>query len=337
MACGLTATQVADLTSNANFDSAQGQVRKLRSKGVHLISYQDRLYPPLLKEIFDPPLVLYAQGEVKILNSLQIGVVGSRRPSPYGIQAAEKLSAELVRTGLTVTSGMARGIDTAAHRAAMSAGGKTIAVFGSGLDHIYPSENRPLAEQLSREGLLLSEFPLSTPAYPQNFPIRNRIISGMSLGILVVEGAQYSGSGITARLAIEHNREVFAVPGSILSPLSAGPNLLIRQGATLVTEGKDVLEPFTPDVRRRIAEQTAQPTLFQEPGFATDEELDSRAMAPVYRGILGTLERDKALHLDELVQKLGRFSSSEIIAALLDLELEGRVRQMSGKRFLRAL
>src|SRR5206468_3853663 len=168
------------------------------------------------------------------LSSLMVGVVGTRRPTAYGTAAAARLARDLSVAGLTIVSGMARGIDSAAHRAALEIQGDTVAVFGCGVDEVYPAENRKLAEQIAQAGLLLSEFPMATPPYPQNFPVRNRIISGMGAGVLVVEGGEYSGSAITAKLAAEQNREVFAVPGNITSKMSWGPNLLIKQGAKLV-------------------------------------------------------------------------------------------------------
>ena len=196
-----------------------------------IVTLNDPRYPPLLKEIFDPPIFLFARGRIDLLQSTMFGVVGTRRPTPYGLAATERLSGDLARVGLTIASGMARGIDTAAHKAALAAEGETIAVFGCGVDVIYPSDNRGLAVELASKGLIISEFPMGSAAFPQNFPIRNRIISGMSAGVLIVEGAQYSGSAITARMAMEQQREVFAIPGSIMSKMSWGPNLLIKEGA----------------------------------------------------------------------------------------------------------
>src|SRR5665213_2546869 len=204
--------------------------------GARLISIQDTSYPRRLREIFEPPLLLFAIGNAELMASHSVAVVGTRRPTPYGVAAAERLAGDLARAGLTITSGMARGIDTAAHKAALAAEGSTIAVLGCGVDVIYPSENKRLAAEIEAKGLVVSEFPMGATAFPQNFPIRNRIISGLSCGLLVVEGAQYSGSAITARLALDQGREVFAVPGNITSKMSWGPNLLIKQGAKLVQD-----------------------------------------------------------------------------------------------------
>jgi DNA processing protein len=237
---GVAGSVAQSLSSGCSFEDAILQQKKMRESGAELITLSDARYPERLKEVFDPPFTLFARGHADLLGSLMLGVVGTRRPTPYGLAVAERLSEDLARAGLTIVSGMARGIDTAAHRGALAAGGSTVAVLGCGVDLVYPSENRSLASEIAGCGLVLSEFAMGAPAYPQNFPVRNRIISGLSLGVLVVEGAQYSGSSITARLALEQGREVFAVPGSIASKMSWGPNLLIKQGAKLVQDWNDV-------------------------------------------------------------------------------------------------
>jgi DNA processing protein len=239
-ATGLSAAQARNITSGYSFDDAVEQQQKMLAAGAQLITIHDARYPARLREIFDPPLLLFALGNPELMVSHSIAIVGTRRPTPYGMAASERLSADLAKAGLTIISGMARGIDTAAHKAALAEDGATIAVLGCGVDVLYPSENRRLYEEISRRGLLLSEFPLGAPAYPQNFPIRNRIVSGLSLGVVVIEGAQHSGSAITAKLAIDQGREVFAVPGNITSKMSWGPNLLIKDGAKLVQEWTDI-------------------------------------------------------------------------------------------------
>jgi DNA processing protein len=185
-------------------------------------------------------------------------VVGTRRPTPYGLAVAERLSGDLAHAGLTIVSGMARGVDTAAHKGALAAGGDTVAVLGCGVDVVYPAENRKLAAELAVKGLIVSEFPMGATAFPQNFPIRNRIISGISLGVLVVEGAQYSGSAITAKLAMDQGREVFAVPGNITNKLAWGPNLLIKQGAKLVQDWNDVVSELPAESRRHLIDRGRQ-------------------------------------------------------------------------------
>jgi DNA processing protein len=226
---------------------------------------------------------------------------------------------------------MARGIDTAAHQAALSVSGATIAVFGCGVDLVYPAENRKLAASLADKGLVLSEFAMGAPPYPQNFPIRNRIVSGMSVGILVVEGAQYSGSAITARLAMDQQREVFAVPGNITSKMSWGPNLLIKQGAKLVQEWNDVVVELSPDDRRRLI-------LEGQPELANTIEKEIEPEAPVNKmakEIVSRLRVDTPVHLDTLLETLEHCSSSEVIAALFELEMIGKVRQLPGRNFVR--
>jgi DNA processing protein len=247
---GLSGALAQSIASGCTFEDAVAQQEKMLDAGALAVTITDPRYPPLLREIFDPPVLLFARGRVELLQSTAFGVVGTRRPTPYGMAAAERLSGDLARAGLTIVSGMARGIDTASQKAALAAEGNTIAVLGCGVDVVYPVENRNLAGQLASKGLIISEFPMGGVAFPQNFPIRNRIISGMSVGLLVVEGAQYSGSAITARLALDQGREVFAVPGNITSKMSWGPNLLIKQGAKLVQDWNDVVVDLPPEVRR---------------------------------------------------------------------------------------
>jgi DNA processing protein len=277
--------------------------------------------------------VLFTRGRLELLNSVKVAVVGTRRPTAYGVAVAERLSCDLAHAGLTIVSGMARGIDTAAHKAALAAEGKTLAVFGCGVDVLYPSDNRKLMAEIASKGLLVSEFPMGAPAYPQNFPIRNRIVSGISSGVLVIEGAQYSGSSITARLALDQGREVFSVPGNITSKMSWGPNLLIKQGAKLVQEWNDVVVELPPGDRRRLAEDCrsrlgaeVQPELPLEA-----ENLNSK----IARELMTRLRPDVPVHLDELIELLETHSSSEIIATLFELELSGMVKQLPGKSFVK--
>jgi len=260
--------------------------------------------------------------------------VGTRHPTPYGSGMAERLASDLAAQGLVIISGMARGVDSAAHRGAISVKGKTVAVFGTGVDVIYPKENSRLSEQiLGLGGALISEFPLGTFAAPQNFPIRNRIISGMSLGVLVVEAAEYSGTRITARMAIEQDRDVFAVPGNVTSKNSWGPNTLIKQGAKLVATWEDVWEDLPSEVRL-----TLNPTSSPESSGASSASLFPDDGLPSHeKRILGLLKADEATHIDELIEKLeSQMSSSEIFAALFELELNGKVRQMPGKNFVKS-
>lgn len=333
---GLSASVAQTIASGCTFEDAVLQLERMKDTGAVLVPFTSAQYPERLRSIYDPPPLLFARGRVELLQSLMLGIVGTRRPSTYGKAVAERLSADLAVAGLTIASGMARGIDTCAHRAALSVGGNTVAVFGCGVDTIYPTENRRLAEELSEKGLLLSEFPMRSPAYPQNFPVRNRIVSGMGLGVLVVEGAQYSGSSITARLAMDQGREVFAVPGNVTERMSWGPNLLIKQGAKLVQEWNDVIEELTPEQRRRLAlDRSPGADLFQPDGGPARLPLPDGPAGETCRAILAMLKVDSAVQLDTLVESCDIYSSSEIIAALFDLEMLGLVKQLPGKNFVK--
>jgi DNA processing protein len=222
-AAGASGSVAQSIASGCTFDDAVAQQQRMLETGTTCVSITDERYPQLLREIYDPPVLLFVRGRVELLQSLAVAMVGTRRPTAYGLAVAERMSNDLAQAGLTIVSGMARGIDTAVHKGAISAGGDTVAVLGCGVDVVYPSENRKLAADLAARHLLISEFPMGSSAFPQNFPIRNRIISGMSHGVVVVEGAQYSGSSITAKLAMDQSREVFAIPGNITSKASWGP------------------------------------------------------------------------------------------------------------------
>jgi DNA processing protein len=305
-----------------------------------LVTIGDPRYPQSLREIFDPPIVLFARGRVELLQSLMLGVVGTRRPTPYGLAVSERISADLAHAGLTIASGMARGIDTGAHKGALSVGGDTVAVLGCGADVVYPSENRKLAAELAVKGLIVSEFPMGATAFPQNFPIRNRIISGMSVGVLVVEGAQYSGSAITAKLAMDQGREVFAVPGNITSKLSWGPNLLIKQGARLVQDWNDVIADLPAESRRHLIDR-GRKKILAEQGATTEKGQASLLSAPgpeldsTSRRALEALQVDVSTHLDDLLEKVEDISPSELIAALFELEMLGLVKQLPGRNFVK--
>jgi len=314
-----------DLLSSKSAQRAEQEWAKAEELGVKIVDILDPVYPPLLREIFDPPIVLYLRGKKWEPDLPQVAIVGTRRPTGYGINCAERLAEDLAARGLAVTSGLARGLDAAAHRGALRAG-VTYAVFGSGLDFVYPKENRKLADLVEENGAVISEFPLGTPPSPQNFPIRNRIIAGMSLGVAVVEAAEYSGSLITVRLALESGREIFAVPGNITSPNSFGPHVLIRQGAKLVSNWQDVVEELPHPIRERIfAPLVAQMQAAPEP------KLDG-AEAKVWK----LLSLQEAISIDTLLAKLP-MSTSEVYSALLALEISEYVRQLPGKKYIRRL
>lgn len=330
----IQAVSAQSIATGKSAELALEELARASDGGVTVLSTEDALYPPRLKEIYDPPSILYVRGNPEVLTKPGIAVVGTRHPTPYGSGMAERLACDLATQGLVIISGMARGVDTASHRGAIAGKGKTVAVFGTGVDVIYPKENSRLSEQiLALGGALVSEFPLGTFAAPQNFPIRNRILSGMSLGVLVVEAAEYSGTRITARLALEQNRDVFAVPGNVTNKNSWGPNTLLKQGAKLVATWEDVWEDLPTDVR--LALTPATPLESQAASSASLFADDG--LPPHERRLLSLLKADEATHIDELVEKLEtEMSSSEIFAALFELELNGKVRQMPGKNFVRS-
>jgi DNA processing protein len=335
-ATGLLAVSAQSLGTGRSLEVAQEEAARAAAAGVQLVSIEDAAYPARLKQIYDPPIVLYVRGAIDILAQPGIAVIGTRHPTPYGSGMAERLSIDLAARGLVIQSGMARGVDTAAHRGAINAKGKTIAVFGTGVDVPYPKKNTRLSEQIiALGGSLISEFPLGTFAAPQNFPIRNRIISGMSMGVLVVEAAEYSGTRITARCALEQNREVFAVPGNVTNKNSWGPNTLIKQGAKLVATWADVWEELPENVRLALAPAMTDESPVE--GTASLFPAADNPLSPHERKIYALLKADEATQIDAIVERLEQdMSSSEIFAALFELELAGKVRQMPGKNFVKS-
>ncbi len=331
-AAGVTPGVARSISSGTTFDEAASQQEKVVESAVTLVPYTHPAYPERLREILDPPLLLFCMGRLELLTSPTLAIVGTRRPTPYGIAVTERLSADLSRAGLTITSGMARGIDTSAQKACLAVGGNTMSVLGCGVDVVYPAENRKLHADIAQQGLIVSEFPMASPPYPQNFPIRNRIVSGLAHGVLVIEGAEYSGSAITARLALEQGREVFAVPGNITNKMSWGPNLLIKQGAKLTQRWEDVFFDLPEDVRLHLSATAAQPSNGPKPVQAN---LSLHPMAALNEEILQCLQPDTTLHIDELLARVQNYSSSELIAALFELELEGQVKQLPGKNFVK--
>ena len=332
---GIRAVSAQSLATGKSTELAQEEIARAAAADATVLTMDDPLYPPRLKEIYDPPLILYVRGDANVLIKAGIAMVGTRHPTPYGSGMAERLASDLAAQGLVIISGMARGVDTASHRGAIAVKGQTVAVFGTGVDVIYPKENSRLSEQiLALGGALVSEFPLGTFAAPQNFPIRNRILSGMSVGVLVVEAAEYSGTRITARLALEQNRDVFAVPGNVTNKNSWGPNTLIKQGAKLVATWEDVWEDLPTEVRLALT-PSASP---ESQGSSSASLFPDQGLPPHEKRILSLLKADEATHIDELVEKLENdLSSSEIFAALFELELNGKVRQMPGKNFVKSV
>ena len=332
-ATGMLAVSAQSIATGRSLELAQQECAKVAEAGAKIVSLSHAEYPPRLKEIYDPPVVLFVRGDVGLMATPGIAVVGTRHPTPYGTGMAERLSTDLATHGLVIISGMARGVDTAAHRGAIAAKGKTIAVFGTGIDVLYPKENTRLAEQiLALGGALISEFPTGTFAAPQNFPIRNRIISGMSVGVLVVEAAEYSGTRITSRCALEQNRDVYAVPGNVTNKNAWGPNTLIKQGAKLVATWEDVWEELPADIQATLSverNESAEP--------ATASLFPDDTTSPHEKKILKLIKPDESTHIDQLVEMLeNEMSSSEIFAALFELELSGKIKQLPGKNFVRS-
>jgi DNA processing protein len=325
--------------------AAIDEISRVTDSGATFLTMDDEEYPGRLMEIFDPPPVLWVRGDTSILNRAGIAVVGTRHPTPYGSGMAEMLSRDLARRGVVIQSGMARGVDTCAHKGAVEAGGRTVAVWGTGIDVIYPKENKKLAEQIvASGGVVVSEFPLGTFPAPQNFPIRNRTLSGMSVGVLVVEAAEYSGTRITARCALEQGRDVYAVPGNATNKNAWGPNTLIKQGAKLTATWEDIWEDLPSQIRVELEDRLARLAGGNESGAGETASLftaegpdgTSGAMGEYERIVFNELRQDEALQLDELIERLEpKMVSGEIFTALFELELAGRVKQMPGKNYVR--
>ena len=297
--------------------SVDAEMEKLERHKVNALICEDPAYPSRLKEIYDYPPVLYVRGNLPAEDEPCLAIVGTRRPTVYGRQVTEEMVTDLARSSITIISGLARGIDSVAHRAALDAGGKTVAVFGSGLDIVYPGENAKLAQAIIEQGALVSEHPLGVKPKAENFPLRNRIMSGLSLGVLVVEAGERSGALITAQQAVEQNREVFAIPGSILSPASQGTNRLIQDGAKLVRNYADIIE----ELNLTIVVQQAE---IKE--FSPANEVES--------AILRQLSSEPN-HIDEICRRSG-LTMSEVSSTLAMLELKGIARQVGSMNYVLA-
>jgi len=288
---------------------------KITAQGIKILTWEDELYPPRLKEIEQPPPVLYVRGEILAEDHFAVAIVGTRKVTPYGRQVTEELSAFLAANGVTVVSGLARGVDAVAHSAALKAGGRTVAVLGSGVDRIYPPENRALAEQMMLSGAIISDYAVGTPPDASNFPPRNRIISGLSLAVVVIEAGETSGALITAEFAAEQGREIFAVPGSILAPQSKGTNKLIQNGALPMLTPADILQALN---LTRVGEQKAARKILPA------DEVEAQLM-----NTLGS----EPLHVDEIRNQTG-LPVEKVSAALVMMELKGMVRQVGGMNYV---
>lgn len=319
---GLSEVQAERLSSAKILEEAARDLERIEKRGIVLLLRDDPAYPPYLREIYDPPPVLMCAGRPEVLSRPGVSIVGSRHPSPYGRAVAERLGRDLAERGMVVTSGLALGIDAAAHWGALR-GGLTAAVLGAGLDVPYPKENKKLMDKIvDSGGAVVSEFPLGAAPLGFHFPLRNRIISGLSMALIVVEATRKSGSLISARLALDQNREVMAVPGNVSSELSAGANWLIQTGAKLVQGWEDVAAELPPPLRDELLAQAAC------------HEESRPAPGPESAKVLTLLREDGLTDVDELADRSG-CSMSELLTALLDLELQGWILQHPGKRFQR--
>ncbi|WP_276522330.1 DNA-processing protein DprA [Kallotenue papyrolyticum] len=315
LAAGLDARSAEALVQTRARLDLEAEYERAQRLGVRLVCRDDPAYPPLLAQISNPPFLLYVRGTLAETDRWALAVVGTRRASTYGKDVTRKLVSELVAAGVTIVSGLALGIDAVAHSAALAAGGRTLAVLGSGVDQLYPQTNAALGEAIMQQGALISEYPLGTLPAAANFPPRNRLISGLALGVLVVEAAPKSGALITTQFAAEQGRDVFAVPGSIFSPRSAGPHALIREGATLVTCAEDILSAL--NLQAAVAQQ----------------ELAAVAPATPAEALLLRLIEDEPRHIDEIGRQSG-LPQADVAATMALLELKGLVRHVGGMRYV---
>jgi DNA processing protein len=333
----LTPETIESIAKRALHPRAEAEIEKARKLGSDILVLDDGVYPALLRETYDPPVTLYVKGAwTECLEGPCVAIVGSRRCSTYGQNAALMLSRELAQRGITIVSGMARGIDAAAHRGALEAGGRTVGVMGTGLDQIYPRDHKKLADDiLKNRGALVTQFPLGTPPVSENFPYRNRVISGLSLGVVVIEAAENSGSLITARLAMEQNREVFAVPGNITSRNSFGTNYLIKgAGAKLVQQWQDIASELPAEL---AAQLLPPPGNKKKKGELVDQlQLTPSDLSEHERAIFKLLTTDTPQQIDTLAEAT-KLSITQLTSALLTLEMRELIRALPGKCFVRKM
>lgn len=315
--------------------AAETEWARAAEQDARLVTFVCPEYPERLKEIYDPPPVLWLRGDARLLSRPAIAIVGTRHPTPYGSGMAEMLARDLAARRLLIVSGMARGIDSCAHKGALAARMPTLAVWGTGIDVVYPKENKKLTEDiLSLGGVIASELPMGTFPAPQNFPRRNRILSGLSIAVLVVEAGENSGTRVTARCAAEQNRDLFAVPGNVTSKGSWTPNTLIKQGAKLVATWEDVWEDLPSQVRLEL--EAGAPAESKSP--TTASLLPDPVLRPQEAMVLEVLRADESLQIDEILDLLEtQLTSSEVFTALFELEITGRIRQLPGKNYVRTM
>ena len=317
MAAGIDKKTARAITAQRANLSPDGEIEKLSQAGVKAINWHDAMYPPRLKEISDPPPVLYLRGEILPEDERSVALVGTRKATAYGREAASTLAGDLARSGVTIVSGLARGIDAIAHRASLDAGARTIAVFGSGLDIVYPSEHVKLAYAIEKSGALVSEHPLGAKPEARHFPRRNRLISSMTLGTLVIEAGKESGALLTVRHALEQNREVFCVPGSIFSPSSLGTNALIQEGAKLVLDYKDILEELN---LTAVAHQIEMREIIQPRDDKETVLLEHLTHEPI--------------HIDDIRRRVS-LPIAVVSSSLAMMELKGLIKQVGSMHYVR--
>ena len=315
--------------------AAEEEWARVAAQGATVLTFGCQEYPERLKEIYDPPPVLWVRGPVSLLSRPAIAVVGTRHPTPYGSGIAEMLARDLAARRLLIVSGMARGIDSCAHRGALAARMPTVAVWGTGIDVVYPKENKKLAEEiLAAGGAIVSELPMGTFPAPQNFPRRNRILSGLSVAVLVVEAGENSGTRVTARCAAEQNRDLFAVPGNVTNKGSWTPNTLIKQGAKLTATWEDVWEDLPSQVRLELEADAPN----ESKSETTASLLPDPVLRPQEAMVLEVLRTDDSLQIDEILDLLEtQLTSSEVFTALFELEMAGRIRGLPGKNYVRTM
>ncbi|MDQ6788377.1 MAG: DNA-processing protein DprA [Acidobacteriota bacterium] len=334
----LRAESIESILKREFHEKAEKELETVRNLGGDVLILDDGSYPYLLREIADPPITLYVKGAWQAcFDAPCIAVVGSRRCSTYGENASEMLSRDLAANNICIVSGLARGIDSAAHRGAIAGKGKTIAVLGTGIGQIYPKENARLVDEiLTSGGAIVSQFPIDTPPLKENFPYRNRIISGLSLGVLLVEASERSGSLITARLAMEQNREVLAVPGNITSKNSFGTNYLIKSGAKLVQQWQDVVAELPPEIAAAILPPTIENASKDVEKENKQPEFVPANLNENERKVWRLLSPDDATHVDFLLEK-SELSIGDLQAALLGLDMRDLIRELAGKRYARKI
>jgi len=317
MRAGLDENIIKEFCSQRITINPDKELKKLKPHGINVITILDENYPRLLKEIYDPPSILYVRGKILPEDEKALAIVGTRMPTPYGQQVTSHLANQISQAGLTIVSGLARGVDSLAHMAALQDKRRTIAVVGSGIEDqtIYPPSNRRLAQQISENGAVISEYPLGTPALKHHFPARNRIISGLALGTLVVEAKEKSGTQLTVRHALEQNREVFAIPGPIYSPTSAGPNNLIKMGAKLVLGVNDILDELN---LKNLTEQ------IQVREIIPDNEEEAKILS---------LLSDEPIHIDKIVND-AKMDTAQVNATIVLMEMKGKIRNLGGMNYV---